>query len=100
MVPGIAQRFGRPHVLVDNAAVRRESAFARLTYGERRVAPAVCVDGAFHCTQAALPLLQKSEAGAIVNPGLTAHTAAAFGQLSASNRATGVQVVDLLRCVS
>jgi 3-oxoacyl-[acyl-carrier protein] reductase len=77
MVAGIAQRFGRLDILVNNAAVRREAAFAKLTYDEWRAALAVCVDGAFHCAQAALPMLQKSDAGSIVNiGGLTAHTGA------------------------
>jgi len=79
MMAGIAHRFGRLDMLVNNAAVRREAAFAQLTYDEWRAALAVCVDGAFHCTQAALPLLQKSDAGAIVNiGGLTAHTGASM----------------------
>ena len=38
----------------------------------------MCVDGAFHCTQAALPLLRASGAGTVINiGGLTAHTGAA-----------------------
>ena len=77
MLAGIAQHFGRLDILVNNAAVRREAAFADLTYDEWRAALATCVDGAFHCTQAALPLLRQSAAAAIVNiGGLTAHTGA------------------------
>jgi 3-oxoacyl-[acyl-carrier protein] reductase len=37
----------------------------------------VCVDGACHCTQAALPLLRQSDAGAMINIGaMTAYTGA------------------------
>jgi 3-oxoacyl-[acyl-carrier protein] reductase len=79
MMAAVAQRFGRLDILVNNAAVRREAPFAQLTSDEWRATLAVCVDGAFHCTQAALPLLEKSDAGAIVNiGGLTAHTGASM----------------------
>ena len=77
MMDAISRRFGRLDILVNNAAIRREAAFADLAYDEWRATLAVCVDGAFHCAQAALPLLRQSSAGAIVNiGGLTAHTGA------------------------
>ena len=77
MIAAIAKRFGRLDILVNNAAVRRELAFADLPYADWRAAQAVCVDGAFHCTQAALPLLRVSGAGSVINiGGLTAHTGA------------------------
>ncbi len=77
MIGAIAQRFRRLDIVVNNAAIRREAAFADLTYADWREAQAVCVDGAFHCVQAALPLLRASDAGAVVNiGGLTAHTGA------------------------
>ena len=77
MIAAIAQRFGRLDIVVNNAAIRHERAFADLPYAEWRAAQAVCVDGAFHCTQAALGLLRDSGAGAVINiGGLTAHTGA------------------------
>ena len=78
MITAIAQRFGRLDIVVNNAAVRREAAFADLTYADWHEAYEVCVDGAFHCTQAALPLLRDSNVGAVINiGGMTAHTGAA-----------------------
>jgi 3-oxoacyl-[acyl-carrier protein] reductase len=78
MLAAIAARFGRLDVLVNNAAVRHEMAFADLGFADWRAAQAVCVDGAFHCTQAALPLLRAGGAGAVINiGGLTAHAGAA-----------------------
>jgi 3-oxoacyl-[acyl-carrier protein] reductase len=78
MIAAIAQRFGRLDIVVNNAAIRHEVAFEELSYDEWRAAQAVCVDGAFHCTQAALPLLRASGSGAVINiGGLTAHTGAA-----------------------
>lgn len=78
MVAAIEQSFGRLDILVNNAAVRHEAAFEKLTYADWRAAFDVCVDGAFHCTQAALPWLKLSASGAVINiGGLTAHTGAA-----------------------
>jgi 3-oxoacyl-[acyl-carrier protein] reductase len=77
MIAAIAKRFGRLDIVVNNAAIRHEVAFANLPYADWRSAQAVCVDGAFHCTQAALPLLRESGAGTVVNiGGLTAYTGA------------------------
>src|SRR5580765_3126063 len=78
MIDAVAQRFGRLDTLVNNAAIRQEAAFADMSFARWRAALDVCVDGAFHCTQAALPLLKKSAAGTIVQiGGLTAYTGAA-----------------------
>jgi len=77
MIAAIAQRFGRLDILVNNAAIRQEAAFAEITHAEWRRTLDVCVDGAFHCTQAALPLLLQSDAGTVVNiGGMTANTGA------------------------
>ena len=79
MVEAIGRRLGRLDVLVNNAAIRHEAAFADLPHADWRAILDVCVDGAFHCTQAALPLLRKSGAGAVINiGGMTAHTGASM----------------------
>jgi 3-oxoacyl-[acyl-carrier protein] reductase len=69
--------FSRIDILVNNAALRREKPFAEMDYAEWREILDVTLDGAFHCTKACLPALQKSGAGTIVNiGGLSAHTGA------------------------
>jgi 3-oxoacyl-[acyl-carrier protein] reductase len=79
MIAAISKRFGRLDIVVNNAAIRRETAFADMPYADWRAAQAVCVDGAFHCTQAALPLLRDSGAGAVINiGGMTAQTGASM----------------------
>ena len=79
MINAISKRFGRLDIVVNNAAIRHEAAFADLPYADWRAAQAVCVDGAFHCTQAALPLLCGSGSAAVINiGGMTAHTGAAL----------------------
>jgi len=78
MIASISKHFARLDIVVNNAAIRHETAFAALPYTDWRAAQAVCVDGAFHCTQAALPLLRESGAGTVINiGGLTAQTGAA-----------------------
>jgi 3-oxoacyl-[acyl-carrier protein] reductase len=78
MVAAITQAWGRLDVVVNNAAIRREAALAELSVDEWHDTLRVVLDGAFFCTQAALPWLKASSAGAIVNiGGLTAHTGAA-----------------------
>jgi len=77
MIAAVAKRFGRLDIVVNNAAIRHDAAFADLPYADWRAAQAVCVDGAFHCVQAALPLLRDSGAGTVINiGGLTGHTGA------------------------
>jgi 3-oxoacyl-[acyl-carrier protein] reductase len=71
-------RFGRLDILVNNASVRRETAFADLDYREWREILAVTLDAAYLCSHAALPHLVASGHGAIVNiGGLSAHTGSA-----------------------
>ena len=78
MIAAVMARFGRLDVLVNNAAVRDEVAFGELDFATWRRAHGVCLDGAFHCTQAALPLLRSGTNACVINiGGLTAHTGAA-----------------------
>jgi 3-oxoacyl-[acyl-carrier protein] reductase len=78
MVAQIADHWGRLDVLVHNAAVRREARLEVLSAKDWHDTLAVVLDGAFFCTQAALPLLKASGRGAIITiGGLTAHTGAA-----------------------
>ena len=77
MMGKVREKYGRLDILVNNAAVRDESAFENLSYEDWRHAMNVCLDGAFHCSQAALPLLKASKNASIINiGGLTAHTGA------------------------
>ncbi|WP_151638558.1 SDR family NAD(P)-dependent oxidoreductase [Noviherbaspirillum aerium] len=77
MIAAIELRWGRLDILVNNAAVRKEVPFSGMAAAEWHRTLAVVLDGAFHCTQAALPLLSRSAFGAVINiGGLTAHTGA------------------------
>jgi 3-oxoacyl-[acyl-carrier protein] reductase len=67
--------FGRIDMLVNNAALRRETKFEDLTYAEWREVMAVLLDGPFLATKAALPALKAAGGGTIINlGGMSAHT--------------------------
>jgi 3-oxoacyl-[acyl-carrier protein] reductase len=77
LVEATVKRFGRLDFLVNNAAVRAETAFAEIRFEDWRRVLSTILDGAFLCTQACLPHLARSGAGAVVNlGGLTAHKGA------------------------
>jgi 3-oxoacyl-[acyl-carrier protein] reductase len=61
--------FGRLDFLVNNAAVRYETAFSSISYDEWRRVLAIVLDGAFLCAQAALPHLIRAGGGTIINIG-------------------------------
>jgi len=77
LVAATVERLGRLDILVNNASVRRETAFASLEYREWREVMASTLDGAYLCSRAALPYLLASGRGAIVNiGGLSSHIGA------------------------
>jgi 3-oxoacyl-[acyl-carrier protein] reductase len=78
LVEATVARFGRLDALVNNAAVRMETPFERITLEDWRRVMASILDAAFLCSQACVPHLARSGAGAIVNiGGLTGHRGAA-----------------------
>jgi len=58
--------FGRVGILVNNAAIRPQKAFTELTVDEWRQTIGVVLDGAFYCTQAALPSMLKAGFGRVI----------------------------------
>jgi 3-oxoacyl-[acyl-carrier protein] reductase len=69
LIDATAQHFGRIDILVNNAAIRRETRFDELDWKEWRAVCGVTLDGAYLCARAALPHLRKSDRAAIVNIG-------------------------------
>ena len=75
LVDAALKAFGRVDCLVNNAAVRRETPFAVLSFEEWRDVTGIILDGAFLMAKSALPALKASDAGSIVNiGGMSAHT--------------------------
>lgn len=78
LIAAATAAFGGVDILVNNAAVRRETKLADLELAEWREVLGVILDGAYLCTRAALPQLRRSRMGSIVNiGGLSAHTGSA-----------------------
>ena len=78
LVAATVAEFGGLDILVNNASLRRERAFAALNYEEWREIMAETLDGAYLCCHAALPHLIASGRGTVVNiGGLSAHTGSA-----------------------
>jgi 3-oxoacyl-[acyl-carrier protein] reductase len=78
MVEATLKRFGRLDFLVNNAAVRYETSFEKMKYEEWRQVLSIVLDGAFLCSQAALPHMITAGGGTIVNiGGQTGHKGAA-----------------------
>jgi 3-oxoacyl-[acyl-carrier protein] reductase len=78
LVEGAVGAFGKLDILVNNAAVRKETDFANLQYAEWREIISAILDSAYLCSHAALPHLTASGSGAIVNiGGLSSFTGAA-----------------------
>ena len=74
LIKTAASRFGRIDILINNAAVRRESSFEKLGWAEWRAVLNTILDGAYLCAHAALPYLLKSDLASIVNiGGMSAH---------------------------
>ncbi len=77
MAADTVKQLGRIDILVNNAALRKETPIETMTAADWREILSVILDGAFHCVKACLPHLKRNGAGAIVNiGGLSAHTGA------------------------
>lgn len=77
LVTESVERLGRLDILVNNAAVRRESPIEQLSFADWREVMGIALDGAFLMAKAAIPHLKASGQGTIVNiGGLTAYTGA------------------------
>ena len=78
MFDAVREQLGCVDILVNNAAVARQSLFTEIEYIEWRNTFAVNVDGMFLCCKAALPHMLHRHAGSIVN------ISSMWGQVGAS----------------
>ncbi len=68
------RRFGRIDILVNNAALRRETPIDRMSFAEWREVMATTLDSAFHGVAACLPAIKQAGGGSIINiGGMSAH---------------------------
>ena len=74
LVQAAMDAFGGLHILVNNAAVRRQQSIESMSLAEWRAVIAVILDAAFLCARASLPHMAAAGGGAIVNiGGISAH---------------------------
>jgi 3-oxoacyl-[acyl-carrier protein] reductase len=98
LIEAAVARFGRLDVLVNNASVRRQTAFAAMTPEEWREIMSTTLDGAFYCAHAAAPHIAAAGGGSIVNlGGISAH-AGAVGRVHAVTAKAGM--VGLTRALA
>ena len=103
MVDATVERFGGLHILVNNAANRRQRPFLEIGYDEWRAILSVILDGAFLCSRAALPHMVEAGGGSIINIGGVAghagaveraHVATAKAGLVGMTKALAVEFAD------
>jgi NAD(P)-dependent dehydrogenase (short-subunit alcohol dehydrogenase family) len=66
MIQQALNKFGRIDFLINNAAVRPQKSFTELTAEDWHQTFGVVLDGAFYCTQAALPSMIKNQFGRVI----------------------------------
>jgi 3-oxoacyl-[acyl-carrier protein] reductase len=81
MIAAIVDRFGRLDILINNAVTHATMPFLELSFEAWRAPISVTLDGAFHCTQAAVPAMIRAGGGSIVNMG------GLFGHMPIADRA-------------
>ena len=94
----IESQLGGVDILVNNAAVARQSLFTDISPEEWRNTFAVNVDGMFHCSQLALPHMLRRHSGCIIN------LSSMWGQVGASCEvlysATKAAVIGLTKALA
>ena len=80
MIQEIVDELGRLDILVNNAVAHGSTNFEALSFEAWEHTIAVTLHGAFHCTQACIPHLEKAGGGSIVNMG------GAFGHKASAGR--------------
>lgn len=75
LITECVEHYGQIDILINNAAIRKHTAFEALYPTEWREVTATILDSAYFCSHAALPHLKKSKCASIVNfGGMSAHT--------------------------
>ena len=69
MAEAALKTFGRIDYLINNAALRQEKSIEHMSFEDWRMITGVTLDGAFHCVNACLEAIKKSDAGSIINVG-------------------------------
>eukprot|EP00747_Dinoflagellata_sp_TGD_P025990 gnl/TRDRNA2_/TRDRNA2_131628_c0_seq1.p1 gnl/TRDRNA2_/TRDRNA2_131628_c0~~gnl/TRDRNA2_/TRDRNA2_131628_c0_seq1.p1 ORF type:complete len:302 (+),score=92.76 gnl/TRDRNA2_/TRDRNA2_131628_c0_seq1:82-987(+) len=84
------QAFGTVHILINNAGILRDVSFTKMTDKDWDLINEVHVKGAYKCTKAAWPHMQKQSFGRIVNVTSAAGIYGNFGQVNYSTAKSGL----------
>ena len=82
MIEQVAGRFGGIDILVNNAGITKDAMLKKLAIEDFHRVIDVNLTGVFHCTQAALPYIEKSTAGRIIN---TTSVSGVYGNVGQTN---------------
>ena len=69
LVDAVIERFGRIDILMNNAAIRKQTPMIEMSLDEWHEILAIILDGAFLCTRACVPHMIKGGGGVIINMG-------------------------------
>lgn len=98
MFDAVKEQLGGVEILVNNAAIARQSLFTDVSYDEWKNTFAVNVDGMFLCCRAALPHMLQKHSGSIIN------LSSMWGQVGASCEvvysATKAAVIGLTKALA
>jgi len=75
MIDDIVGAFGGLHILVNNAADRKQARFEEMPYADWRHITSIVLDGAFFCSRYAVPHMLSAGWGRIINLGGIGHHA-------------------------
>jgi len=75
MIDDIVGAYGGLHILVNNAADRKQARFEEMSYADWRHITSIVLDGAFFCSRYAVPHMLKAGWGRIINLGGIGHHA-------------------------
>jgi len=75
MIDDIVGTYGGLHILVNNAADRKQARFEEMSYADWRHITSIVLDGAFFCSRYAVPHMLKAGWGRIINLGGIGHHA-------------------------
>jgi len=67
MMESVVDRFGGLHILVNNAADRRQVRFEEMSYADWRHITGIVLDGSFLCSRYAVPHMLQAGWGRIIN---------------------------------
>ena len=89
-------KYGRVDILINNAGILRDKAFANMTDEQWDIILDVHLKGTYKCSKAAYPYMVKQKYGRIVN---TTSTSGIYGNFGQANYAAAVSLLYLLTLI-